>query len=127
MKSSADRKKIDFIRILKGVFRAYLFTLFLFLILAVLIYFTKVSESIIPKAVVIISAVSIFLSGIDVTRNIDSMGWLHGGLIGFLYIAILLILSSLIMPSFYFKWDIAIDLLLGFLTGVLAGILGVNI
>ncbi|WP_213974982.1 TIGR04086 family membrane protein [Tepidanaerobacter acetatoxydans] len=127
MKASADSKKIDFIRILKGVVRAYLFTLFLFLILALLIYFTSVSESIIPKAVIIISAFSIFLSGIDVTRNIDSMGWLHGGLIGFLYIAILLMLSFLIVPSFYFKWNIAIDLFLGFLTGVLAGILGVNI
>lgn len=127
MKASADSKKIDFIRILKGVVRAYLFTLFLFLILALLIYFTSVSESIIPKAVIIISAFSIFLSGIDVTRNIDSMGWLHGGLIGFLYIAILLMLSFLIVRSFYFKWNIAIDLFLGFLTGVLAGILGVNI
>ena len=128
MKSPSDGKKgLKFIKILKGVFNAYLFTIFLFLILALIMYFTKVSESIIPKAVVAISAVSISLGGVRTTKDVESMGWLHGGLVGFLYMGILVMLSFLIMPSFSFGWNIALDLFLGFLVGVLAGILGVSL
>jgi putative membrane protein (TIGR04086 family) len=128
MKLPSDGKKgLKYGKIIKGVFNAYLFTIVLFLILALVMYFTKVPESIISKAVVVISAVSILLAGVGITKDIESMGWLHGGLVGFLYMGILVILSFLIMPSFSFGWNIAMDLFLGFLAGVLAGILGVNL
>ncbi|HHV19325.1 MAG TPA: TIGR04086 family membrane protein [Thermoanaerobacterales bacterium] len=128
MKSpSDDKNSIKFGKILKGVLNAYLYTIMLFLILALIMYFTKLSESIIPKVVVVISAVSILLSGVGITKDVKTMGWLHGGLVGFLYMGILVVLSLLIMPSFSFGWNIALDLFLGFIAGVLAGILGVNL
>lgn len=128
MKSQSNGKQsINLPKILKGVFKAYLFTILLFLILALIMYFTSISENIIPKAVVVISAVSILLSGINTTRDVESMGWLHGGLVGFLYMGILIILSFLIVPSFAFSLNIAVDMFLGFLVGVIAGILGVSL
>jgi len=128
MKSQSNGKQsINLLKILKGVFKAYLFTILLFLIFALIMYFTSISENIIPKAVVVISAVSILLSGINTTRDVESMGWLHGGLVGFLYMGILTILSFLIVPSFAFSLNIAVDMFLGFLVGVIAGILGVSL
>jgi len=126
-KTSDDRKIIEFRKILKGVINAYFFTILLFLILAMFLYFTSISEKIIPIAVVAISAVSILLGGVRITKDIENMGWLHGGLIGFLYMGILMIISFLIGPSVTFSWNIAVDLFLGFLVGMLAGILGVNL
>ena len=104
---------------------AYLFTILLFLILLDNV-FHKVIRKYYP-AVVVISAISILFGGVRIAKEVDSMGWLHGGLVGFLYMGILVILSFLILPSFSFGWSIAVDLFLGFIVGVLAGILGVNL
>ena len=115
MKSPPDGKKtLEFVKVSKGVFNAYLSTMFLFLILALIMYFTNVSESIIPKAVIVISAVSILLGGVRTTKDVGSMGWLHGGLVGLLYMGILIILGFLIMPSFTFGWSIILDIFLLF-------------
>jgi len=128
MKSQSNGKRcLNLIKIIKGVFKAYLVTIFFFLILALIMYFTNLSESIIPKAVVVVSAVSILLSGINTTMDVDSMGWLHGGLVGLLYMGILIILSFFIVPSFAFSFNIVVDILLGFLVGALAGIIGVSL
>ncbi len=122
-----DRKNFHLLKVLKGVVNAYFLTIILFLILALMLYCTKLSETVIPKAVIIISAISILLSGIKLTREIDDMGWLHGGLVGLLYMGILVVLSIMIMPSFSFRWGTVVDLFLGFIVGMFAGILGVNL
>ncbi|HHW03453.1 MAG TPA: TIGR04086 family membrane protein [Thermoanaerobacterales bacterium] len=127
MKSSRTKKTLDYIKIVRGVLSAYLLTMVLFLILGGILYFTKMSENIIPSAVIVLSAASIIISGINSTRDIDQLGWLHGGLIGFLYVAILLILGFFVMPSMSYRLSTVIDLILGFAIGVLAGILGVNL
>jgi len=124
---SKVNSSLNFVKIIRGVLLAYFITIILFLVLALVMYFTSISENIIPKAVVGISALSIFLSGIYATRDIGHMGWLHGGLIGFLYMGILIVLSSLIAPSFAFSLNVAIDVFISFLVGVVAGIIGVSL
>ncbi|MGB4471207.1 MAG: TIGR04086 family membrane protein [Tepidanaerobacteraceae bacterium] len=128
MKSKSNGKtSINLVKIFKGVFFAYLFTIFLFLVLAFIMYFSSISENIIPKAVIIISAVSILLGGINTTKDLESMGWLHGGLVGFIYTGILIILSFIIVPSFALSINVAIDIFISFLVGVVAGIIGVSL
>jgi putative membrane protein (TIGR04086 family) len=127
MKSSKTKKGLNYIKIVRGTLNAYLLTLVLFLIFGGILYFTKISENIIPPVVIVLSAVSIIISGINATRDIEQLGWLHGGLIGFLYVAILLILGLFVMPSMSFRLGTVIDLVLGFAVGALAGVLGVNL
>ena len=84
MKTSSNGKNgFSIIITLKGVLSAYLYTIFLFMILGLVLYLTKISEDIIPAAIVVISAVSILLGGINATKDLENMGWLHGGIIGF--------------------------------------------
>jgi putative membrane protein (TIGR04086 family) len=71
--------------------------------------------------------VSILLGGINTTKDLESMGWLHGGLVGFIYTGILIILSFIIVPSFALSINIAIDIFISFLVGVVAGIIGVSL
>jgi len=127
MKSSKTEKSLNFVKVARGILNAYLLTLVLFLMLGGILYFTKMSEDIIPTAVVILSALSIIISGINATRDIDQLGWLHGGLIGFLYVAILLIVGSFVMPAVSYGASTLADLALGFAVGTLAGALGVNL
>jgi putative membrane protein (TIGR04086 family) len=128
MKTSlGKRRKINHLRILKGILLAYVLTLFLFLILGGVLFFTKLPESVIPFSVVIISAISIILSGIRATKDLENMGWLHGGLIGFLYMGILLLIRYFAIPSAAFDMGTVVDLVVGFAVGVVSGIFGVNL
>lgn len=127
MKSSKTEKSLNLVKVARGILNAYLLTLVLFLILGGILYFTKISENVIPTAVVILSAVSIIASGINATRDIDQLGWLHGGLIGFLYVAVLLIVGFFVMPSASYGISTLADLALGFAVGTLAGAVGVNL
>ncbi|MGI6485824.1 MAG: TIGR04086 family membrane protein [Tepidanaerobacteraceae bacterium] len=128
MKTSLDkRRKINHLQIFKGVLFAYVLTLLLFLILGGVLFFTSLSEGVIPSLIVIISAVSIILSGIRATRGLENMGWLHGGVIGFLYMGILLLIRIFVISSVPQGLETAIDLFVGFALGVVSGILGVNL
>ena len=128
MKTSSNTKNVfNLVIVLKGVLSAYLYTIILFIILGLVLYLTKISEDIIPVAVVIISAVSILLGGTKATNAVENMGWLHGGIIGFLYMLILLILNILIVRSVSVGWNVVVDLILGFIVGIISGIIGVNI
>jgi len=121
------KKKLDFVRIIRGVILAYLLSLILFLIIGGILYFTNLSENTIPYAVIVTSSVSIIISGIKTTSNIESMGWLHGGLIGFIYVAVLMAIGLFTMPSNTLGVGAMIDLVLGFVVGTIAGVLGVNL
>jgi len=127
MKSSVKvKKKLDFVRIMRGVFFAYLLSLFLFLIMGGILYFTKLPESTIPYAVIVVSSVSIIVSGIKATSEIESMGWLHGGLIGLIYVAVLIAIGLFTIPTSTPGIATLIDLILGFVLGTIAGVIGVN-
>jgi putative membrane protein (TIGR04086 family) len=120
------QKGINYIEIIKGVLFAYLLTIFLFLILGGILFFTKASENIIPSAVVIISAISILAAGICVTKKTERLGWLNGGLMGFLYV-LLLFMFSAFKSQLTFGVSTIIDLALGFVIGAISGILGINL
>lgn len=77
--SSKSNKSIDYKIIAFSVLGAYTMTFILFVILSLLLYITELSESLIPSLVMAISAISILVCGISVTRNVSNLGWLHGG------------------------------------------------
>ena len=129
MKSSPSKSKIllNYKKIILGVINAYLMTLTLFLLLGALLYFTKLTETFIPSAVMVISAISVLFCGIRATRDVDTLGWLHGGLIGLIYVALLLVVGVTIGNSGLQGWAFVLDLALGFVAGSLSGVLGVNL
>ncbi|MCR4430777.1 MAG: TIGR04086 family membrane protein [Tepidanaerobacteraceae bacterium] len=127
MKSSGSGKSLNYFKILSGVFNAFILTLVLFLAIGGILYYTKISEDMIPKFVVAVSALSIAISGIHATRDIDRYGWLHGGLIGLLYVTILLILGFFLIPSASYGLTTVVDLVMGFTVGMMAGAIGTNL
>lgn len=127
-KNYENKNKIKFFTVLKAVLIAYLASIILFAVLALTLYFTKLSEEIIPAAVIIISSICILLSGVFTTRKVKQLGWLHGGLIGGLYVLILFMIGMIFIPnSSKINITSLFDIALGFILGVISGMVGVNL
>lgn len=71
--------------------------------------------------------IAIALGGVLAARRARSFGWLHGGIVGVLYTVLL---AALFTEGFTFGTLLQtkglLDLLYGFVAGVIGGILGVN-
>lgn len=121
------KNSLQFSKVCKGVLKAYIFTLILFFIFSLVVYITRLSENVIPIAVLSISAISIFISGVNITKRVESKGWLYGGLIGVFYVIFQSFLGFLLVPNLVnLGKGIFINLCIGFLVGIFSGIIGVN-
>lgn len=113
--------------ILKGVLLAYVVTLVIFLIFAVVITYTSFPEGSIPTVVVITTIVSIIYAGTRVAKNARSKGWLNGAIAGMAYMVILYVASCLALTGFVFDRYVIYMLFLGILAGAFGGIMGINL
>ena len=113
--------------IVKGVGISIILTLALFIILGICLANTKLSEGIIKPAIIIISGISI-LAGTSIgTINLENKGIFRGAIIGFLYIFILYLISSILLRDFSLNIYSIIMFIVSFLCGAVGGIIGVNI
>ncbi len=120
-------RSTDFLYIIKGIFFGYLLTLICYFILGGIIYFTNFSEKIIPIVITIVSIINIAIAGFYVSSNTTSKGWLKGGIVGLLYILILLVIGRFIIPDYGLSSSGLIKLIIGFVIGSIGGIIGVSI
>ena len=120
-------KSNNMFKILKGIILSILITLLGLLILAIVITYTNVSESIIPIAVTIITAISILIGSFFSTINIQKNGLLNGFAVGFAYIATIYIISSITSTGFTLTNTSFIMIISAILAGMLGGIIGVNL
>lgn len=120
-------KSNNMFKILKGIILSILITLLGLLILAIVITYTNVSESIIPIAVTIITAISILIGSFFSTINIQKNGLLNGFAVGFAYIATIYIISSITSTGFTLTSTSFIMIISAILAGMLGGIIGVNL
>ena len=114
-------------KILKGIILSVLITLLGLLILAIVITYTNVSESIIPIAVTIITALSILIGSFFSTINIQKNGLLNGFAVGFTYIVTIYVISSITSTGFTLTNTSFIMIISAILAGMLGGIIGVNL
>lgn len=113
--------------ILKGVLIAYLITLVIFLIFAVVITYTQFPESAIPTVVVVTTILSVIIAGTRVARKAKNRGWLNGAVAGMVYMIILYIISSLALTGFQFDRYVVYMFIMGLLAGAFGGIVGINL
>ena len=119
-------QRINLLSIAKGIFVSYLITIPLFALFAYLLTYTDFPEKYIFSAVLITTLISILIAGSTSTRNIASRGWLNGAFVGFFYIFILYILSSMLFTDFSISRYMVSMTIVGVLTGSIGGILGIN-
>lgn len=111
---------------IKGILAAYFFAFIIFLIMALLITYTNISESIIPMLTFIVVIISSLTGGMYVAVKLRKKGWVHGILIGLTYMVTILLLSWMFINDFTFDKQTLLKTLSGVLAGGLGGIIGVN-
>ena len=116
----------NIVQLIKGTALSFVFTLLSLFILSIALTFTNVSENIIQPAIIIITAISIFIGSSIGNIKINKNGILNGAIISILYLFILYILSSSIIGDFSLNRQSIIILIIGIVFGILGGIIGVN-
>ncbi|HZJ77156.1 MAG TPA: TIGR04086 family membrane protein [Oscillospiraceae bacterium] len=110
-----------------GLIRGYIVSLLFFLIGAILITYTSIGEGTIPFITSVIMIIGIVYSSIYCSIHLREKGWLHGGIIGLVYILMLVLLSKIFISGYSLNRVALYKIGLGVGTGVIGGILGVNI
>ena len=132
---STDKKVVDItkeknkniVNILKGTVISILLSLILLTIYSALLSFTNISESTMTTVVLVITGISILLGSSMSSINIKKQGMLNGGLVGLIYVLLIYLLSSVFLVGFQFNLNSIIMIAVGILTGMIGGIIGVNL
>lgn len=114
------------ITIIKGTLISIILTLVLLFIFAIVLTYTQVSESIIPAAIIVITAISLLIGSTIANKKMKRNGILNGGIIGAIYLLTIYIVSSAISGSFSMGWKSIIMVIIGMVFGIIGGVIGVN-
>jgi len=117
----------NIIMVIKGILVSYLFTIPMFTIFAYFLKFTDFPLKYMSTAVIITTLLSIVIAGWISTKNVKSKGWLNGAIVGFIYMLILYLVSSIVYREFAINSYVLILLGIGILSGSIGGILGINL
>ena len=123
----AKEKNNSVVKVIKGSAIAIILTLIFLSIYAALLSATNISETTMVPVVLVITGISILIGSSMSTVSIKSQGMLNGFLVGLIYMAVLYIISSIMLVGFEFNLNSVIMLIVGAVTGMIGGVIDVNI
>lgn len=94
----------NLIRIVKGSIISLLLTVIALFIFASLLAYTNLQESVIVPGIIGITVFSLLIGSTLAGLHFQKNGILNGGMIGFIYILVLYLLSSIVGNRFCFKY-----------------------
>lgn len=100
---TTTESKNNIIPIVKGIVIAYFITLLLLFIFSMLLTYTNISEVTTAPVILVITAISILVGSSIGSSKIRKNGLINGGVVGFLYIMFLYIISSFTRCRFFVK------------------------
>ncbi len=109
-----------------GVLVALLVSVLLLIIISALLFFTPFPEKYMPAAVFLASLAGILLGSCKTGKTLGVKGWLNGGLVGVLYVLVVVILGGFYLEGFLPGLSLFSKLFLGFVLGAVGGMWGVN-
>lgn len=111
----------------KSIAIALVFSMIIFLIVAIIITFTSLSEGVLPLIVSTVMILSIAFSGILTAVAKKKNGLLQGLITGIIYTILILFLLWLMADDFSFDRFLLIKCVIGISSGGIGGMIGVNI
>ena len=115
-----------FFEIIKALIVALILTMLLVLASALIIKLFNIPSSYISVFNQVIKGVAIFVSAL-VSLKLPVGGYARGIILGVLYIALAFVVFSLFNGSFTFSMSLLNDIALGAVTGLVSGIIAVNL
>lgn len=113
--------------IFKGIIVSFALTLISLFILALVLTYTNVQDTIVPLATIIITAISILIGSSISTIKIKRNGIINGGIVGVIYILTIYLTSSIVEVGFTLSLKSIIMIIIGIMSGIIGGIVGVNL
>ncbi len=101
-------------------------TLIGLIIFSCLLTYTSIQENVIPTVTIIITAISILIGSTVSMSNVRKNGIINGAFIGFIYILLIYLLSSIIEGDFSLNIHSIFMIIASILAGAIGGIIGVN-
>lgn len=117
----------NIVSMIKGIGIAYFITIPLFMVFAFFLTYMDFPEKLLSTTVIITTLISLIVAGWSSTCKVRSRGWLNGGIIGLVYMAILFIASSVAYRDCTINSHVIIMFVIGMITGSIGGILGINL
>ncbi len=112
--------------ITKGIGIALLTTFVLLFIFAILLTYTKISETLINPVIIVVTAISILIGSSIANSKIKKNGLANGALIGGIYMITIYLISSILNWKFGLEIQSILMIVVGMIFGILGGIIGVN-
>ena len=113
--------------IFNGILFSFGITMISFLIFGIILSYTSISEDTINPVISVITAVSILIGTSISCIKLEKNGLITGGIIGIIYIGLLYIISSALNNNFTLNTYSIAMMVSGCITGVIGGVIGVNI
>ena len=121
-----EKSKINFRGIFKGIVFSIVLTAILVVIVALISYFSDISDKLISALLFIVSVSSVLVGAIFVTKSTSGNGLMHGGIIGIGYFLVILVASIIAKRSFSMNTNLLTMMIANIAGGMLGGILGIN-
>ena len=121
-----EKSKINFRGIFKGIVFSIVLTAILVVIVALISYFSDISDKLISALLFIVSVSSVLVGAIFVTKSTSENGLIHGGIIGIGYFLVILVASIIAKRSFSMNTNLLTMMIANIAGGMLGGILGIN-
>lgn len=118
-------KKIKFITM--GIICSVLCTIVFLLCFSIYLVNNNINETIIPIFIMLFFMLAILFGTIITTRKIKEKGAFYGFSMSIIYICILYVISSIYIGDFTISKQSVFMILFGLVTGIIGGIIGVNI
>lgn len=122
----SKNNSINFKGVLKGIIFSFIITLILVFAIAIISYFTDISDKIISVLLFISSVLSALIGAFFLTRTTAKNGLIHGVLVGMGYFIIILISSIVMNKKININFNLLTMLIADLAGGMLGGILGIN-
>ena len=126
VEDKTKEKNNNMIKIIKGSIIAMIITIIALTIYAAILAYTSVSETTMVPVVLTITGISILIGSSMSSISIKKQGIMNGGFVGLIYIIFLYVLSSIVSVGFELNMNAIIMLIVAILTGMIGGIIGVN-
>lgn len=118
---------VDPASILKGLIFTLVIVVISAVVLSMVVYATNVTERSFPLVFKLITTFSIAFGGAVAARKTRVRGWLHGGLVGVAFVIICFFFSYAFQAEGISLASVGKEFVLGLISGVVGGVIGVNI
>lgn len=121
LKTTTQTNENKFLVIFRGIIISIILTIILLLLLAIILTYTNMPEKLEFPIIIFISVISIILGSIVVVKKTNGRGIILGGLVGFIYIFIIYLLSSIFVTTFSLNKFSIVMIVVSIITGALTG------